>query len=33
MRISKLLGLYAVCTCCGKEVKRNDKKVSTNNNC
>ena len=25
-------GLYAVCTCCGKEVK-NDKKVSTNNNC
>ena len=26
-------GLYAVCTCCGKEVRRNDKKVSTNNNC
>ena len=26
-------GLYAVCTCCGKEVKGNDKKVSTNNNC
>ena len=26
-------GLYAVYTCCGKEVKENDKKVSTNNNC
>lgn len=26
-------GLYAVCTCCGKEVKRNDKKDFTNNNC
>ena len=24
-------GLYAVCTCCGKEVKKNNEKVATGN--